>query len=1140
MTDDRFHDPRVDRDLASREATVTQRLGADPRRHVVLRASAGSGKTKVLIDRIVRLLVDGAPLKSLAAMTFTKKAAVEIRDRLLRAVRAMALDDDDALRDRLRKLLGADPADHHLARARGLFEEVLEDPSGVHIGTIHTFCQSLLSRFADLAGVDPNFAIIERTDELRDEALDRLERECAADPDTRAAFARLASSPAAARDVLGEWLHRRLELDRWCDAVAARTGTAHATRMDLLPDLERDLAGAVLSGTVLEHADNPGPEDLRTPALEAIDLYIDQGIPAVRRAQEPHDTPAFHAYLDARADELRGIATALQHGRDPLAALKAVRAAVFTTDGEGWKPKAGNAGGDKNKEERLEAYAVAAGLVVGVIVLGDLMDLLEANRRRLRFGLRLLDIYDSLKRRDRVLDFHDLERMAWSLVRDEELGPWVLYRMDERLDHLLVDEFQDTNRNQWDILEPFVDEFMAARDDRDRPRTVFLVGDVKQSIYRFRGACPELFGQAADSMSAAAGQDVSLTLPTNFRSLPEVVLTVGERFQATPLRNHLPDPREVDAAAQLPFRDDAPGLVIFRPVVEREDDVDVHEACARRAAAQIRDIVTTRETLDEDTGGRRPAAYRDVLVLCRARTNLGAVEDALRREGIPYEPAGRGALGAAREVHDIADLLRWLVFDSDDAALASVLRSPLVRLSEDELQGLLAATRRRGDLWKHLSDLPEDHSLAPTASLLAGWLKRAGLDGAHDLLRRIYREADAPARYAAALGEQARQNLLRLHDLALAHDAAPHASLRGFLRELDRAADSKNHEEGALPEADGGRVRVMTIHKSKGLEAPYVLLVDAAAPFREDPSTVQVGGDQGPVVEGVKKEHRRPPGGQVETAVSTAATLSVRDARREEANLLYVAMTRARDELHVLAVEPSRGRFKPSHARWLEDAGQPMTPWDEPTVDGAASATTTAPVTDDPKPWTPIDTGPRLRVVSPSALGDTPLPGPDPTPDHDTAPADTPDPAERGTRIHLWLQRAAEAGAVPPGAGPEWEEARAVFENPAHASIFHPADDVTALCEAPLIHRLPGDGVETRVQGFIDRLLIAPDRVTIVDYKSNRPGPGGVDALVEHYRPQMDAYRKALAAVHPDRSVEAVLLFTHVVGNEGPGLAIKV
>jgi len=1142
----RFTDPRVDRDLASREATVIQRRGADPRRHVVLRASAGSGKTKVLIDRLVRLLLDGAPLKSLAAMTFTRKAAVEIRDRLLDRVRAMARDDDEKLRARLVKLLDADPTPAVMQRARNLFEEVLDDPSGVHIGTIHTFCQSLLTRFADVAGVDPAFGILERTDELRDEALDRLERECAADPVKREAYVELAPNPSAARTTIGDWLKRRLELDRWCDGVAARPDAPEGRdRTRLLPLLTGDLARKIFAGTMLAGDRTPSPEDLRGPALDAVELYLNEGIPAVRRAQEPNDTPKFHEYLDKRAAELRIVADELAAGGDPLDALSAVRAAVFTrvTDDPdvSWKPKTGTAGGNKNKEERLEAYATASGLVVGVVVLGDLMGLLQTNALQLRFGLRFLDLYDGLKRRDRVLDFHDLERLTWNLVRHQELGPWVLYRMDERLDHLLVDEFQDTNRNQWDIVEPFVEEFLSALDERQRPRTVFLVGDVKQSIYRFRGACPDLFAEAAAHIADVIGPDTLLTLPTNFRSLPEVVLTVGQRFGTQPLRRYLPNDDEADAAAQMPYRDMGPGKVVFRPVEPRVDDADPHDACARRAAEQIREIVGTAKVWDDDLDAERPARYDDVLVLCRARTHMGSVEQALRLLGIPYEPAGRGALGRAREVRDVAELIRWLIFPADDTALAAVLRSPLVRLSEERVQSLLVGVKRRGDLLR-LLDESTDAETAATAALLQKWLERSGRLRVHDLLRLVFRDAGALERYAEATGAQSRQNLLRLHDLALSHDQSAFASLRGFLKELDRATETNHHEEGALPESEHGRVRVMTIHKSKGLEAPFVLLVDSAAPFREDPNLVQLGDDHGPMVGGLRKEHRRPPGGDITTAVSAASVVSVSNARKEEANLLYVAMTRARDELHVLAVEPSKGKFKPSHARWLEESGQPVVPWPDGDDADNAAAPAGDTRTDRVALWTPCSVGARLEVVSPSAIEAPAIPVPGDQQslfdDHGTDD-DALSAADRGTLIHLWLQRAVERGAMPPGAGEEWDEAKAVFENPAHDAVFRPGDGVAVLCEAPILHRLPGNKVETRMQGVIDLLSIGPEAITIVDYKSNRASPDRVPGLVAHYRPQMDAYRDALAAAYPGRPITSMLLFTHLEKN-GHGLAVTL
>ncbi|MBU0741805.1 PD-(D/E)XK nuclease family protein, partial [bacterium] len=574
-----------------------------------------------------------------------------------------------------------------------------------------------------------------------------------------------------------------------------------------------------------------------------------------------------------------------------------------------------------------------------------------------------------------------------------------------------------------------------------------------------------------------------------------------------------------------------------------------------------------REGRVREDAGERPARFGDILLLARTRTHLAAYEKALRRAGVPIVPAGRGALARSREVQDMLLLLRWLVFRADDTALAGVLRSPLFRTGEAAFQALLAVRLARGggrgSLWQAMRSDDAPAALAGTAALLGDWLGRVGRESVHRLLRRIYRESRATERFAAALGEQARYNLLRLHDLALAHDRVSFPSLRGFLAEVERAAVREDQEEAVLPDTDQGRVRMMTIHGAKGLEAPFVLLVDHADPMARAPDRVvlpDLHGESGPLVTGLRKAHRD---GDAQTAVAVAAGCALQESRREQADLLYVAMTRARDELIVVGAAPSRNKDAPSFAGWLAAGprGFDETPaWMESDIDYAGPRAGAGETAETPRTWEPCGWLPLLATVTPSRLEAPPLPA-DAPPDHETdAPLTVPETADgaqdgpereaaaareaalaHGVEVHAWLRRAAEENAMPDGSGAAREEARAVFENPAHAWIFRP-DDGDALCEAPIIARpgRGGDGPEKRILGAVDRLLSTDDEIVVIDYKSNRVDGGDLDAVVVHYRPQMEAYGEALTAALPGRRVRLVLLFTGLTGDEGRGRCVEI
>jgi len=1128
---------------AAGQSRATQLLAADPRRCIALAAAAGSGKTTVLVERYVRLCLDGADPRSIVAVTFTRKATVEIKERLLRTALDLARAEADTLAKICADLRGESGGPLVLSRASWLLEALFEDPAGLAVGTIHAFCQQVIGRFAAAAGLDPRYGILEREADLQDEALDRLEEELARDPSAARDFAALAGSPADGRRRLLALFGQRVHLQRWLDRVtpppagpvAALTRRQAACLDPLVADLRMAL----------------GADDRETRArelAEALRAFVDRGLAAIEATEAGRPTDGFRRWRTETAAQLQSAADQLT--ADPFAwpvATDAVRQALLT-GGDLRKPH----GRKDSKEARHDAYAAAAAPVVAALQRGVAVDVVEDNARLLRHGLRAIDLYGDLKRRDRALDFQDLEYLALRLLTDDATLAQVHQRLDARLDHLLLDEFQDTNRNQWDLLAPLLEELLAGGDP---PRTGFVVGDVKQAIYGFRGADATIFAESAQLVGRAGGQ--LLELPTNFRSLPAVVASVGTLFQHEPLRSLLGDD-VAPGAVQLAAREDGRGEVLLVEPFQAEDTAAAHAAAAAAVVRLVRKLAADG------------CGLGSILLLCRRKTHVALYEMALRRAGIPIVPAGRGLLARSREVQDLLALLRWLTFPADDIAGAAVLRSPLARLPESTVQGLLAARlaapgRRRHTLWEVVQDTTD---LGALAARLREWQLHAGLDPLHDLLRRIYRTGDVLARMEIAFGEQARFNLLRLLDVALAVDAAA-GSARDLADELDRAAVVGGEEEGALPHDEGGRVRVMTVHAAKGLEAPVVIMVDAAGDVQSDADRLALG-PQGPLVFGRLGELVSGPARHDGTALPAplAAAGAAAAARQitEEAHILYVAMTRARDRLFVLG---AHGRAAPrqSYHVWLaaaaaaaEAATATDLPWRRLTAAeflgeltageaDASPANATVNVTAAARArlclWTPPSLAPRLRTVNPSRLaeGDRALDLLASDADRSETPAGGETPAtHRGTRIHLWLERAARAGAMPAGAGPEWAEAAAVFANPAFAWIFHPErDGGRGLCEQPIIHRCGREGrTEVRMVGTIDRLVLRPGRADIVDFKSNRVVAAEVSALVAHYRAQIAAYHEALTALWPGRRIGGWLLFTHVGAPAGQGLLVEV
>ena len=1078
--------------------------------------------------------------------------------------------------------------------AAGLYERILEDVSGLSVGTIHSFCQTILNRFATEAGLDPHAVLMENMDDLVEEALDQLEREVASDPVLAEASYGAGKDPGSVRGAVRAAHKQRLRLDRWIRSLqptsVGDSPVANSPRVDFLEPMVGQLRSLLLLG---EGSDSSDPAAALFPRFKsALAVMIQEGLSHIEE-QQAGGVPAAQAKsLKKTFDNLRGNllreqqrwgkAEAQDYG-DLVKDLKL----IFLTASD--QPR-------KLSTVRKDGLGAEFNALVfeKAIPLLDLfrrfgyLELLATNEGLLRLTLRLMDICDDLKRRDQVIDFQDLEDLASRLMSDPGRALSLLYRLDDSINHILVDEFQDTNFNQWEILEAMVVEFLSGGADPDRKKTVFFVGDVKQSIYGFRGAEPELFPQVTDLLRRFDQEDH--TLPTNFRSLQAVVDSVGCVFTRPPLSEALPK-NEQDSIQQHFARTDNPGKVVVLDPFDRPSDPEAddgrsgHQLAADAVARLASDLINRGTTTSEgfgDTQEERTLTWDDILVLCRTRTEISIYEKAFRDFGIPIISSGRGMLAASREAQDILALLRWLTYPEDDLALATVLRSPIFRWSEADFQAALTlrgVNNKREDgryfpprrLWQSIRKLDDDTRFGEAVTQLRKWRGHLGRETCHDLLRRIYREAHLLQRYQAALGGQARHNLLRIFDLALGPDVMATPTVRHLVEVIDRAARLGGEEEAVTPPGEGhGRVRFMTIHGAKGLEAPVVFLVDADHKLgKENPQLRLVSGsNRTPLIFKATKKYRQgfPGVGLSESCLEQAARMARAKDSTEDANLLYVAMTRARDRLYVVGGQKSTQEDHESFSRFLMCATAggdcKLVERQGPDWLGATPAAFgNMPGDEDLDPggevevslqetryWEPPTMTPRIKTTTPStvegteayeAASDENLPQRfrDENP---PGKIDRQQSIRRGNLIHLILQQAADLGSLPGGQGAEHAEAAAVFANPDLAWIFHPAGEGgRGLSEVPVIHRETAASTatsENRVTGIIDRLILSPGRADIIDYKTNRTAGDEqkIVELVEHYRPQLDAYRQVVGSLYPDRQIGTWLLFTEPVPGQSP------
>jgi len=1121
---------------------------ADPHINAVVQASAGSGKTYLLVTRIVRLLLAGAAPDAILAITFTRKAAAEIQTRVRERLWDLACAEGGALDEALQGL-GVTTVDTALrARALDLYETLLRAPTPLRATTFHAFCQDLLRRFPLEGGVPPGFALTEETGTLADEAWEAL-----IDEATRAPEGEI----AAALDALLDLCEGMDNAQSALRGFLARRGDWWAYRQAHTnhEDEDDEAAVAALLADLAEELEID-PEASDDPAQTLMDPAVDADLETYARLLGARPNPT-------QQKQLHELAQARQ-AQDPQSREAALRRALLTAKGEPRKLNPSQALKARIGEDGAERL-----LALHADLCAHLQGVEERRRRHLNYrrhrawltaGTALLRHYRRLKEERRLLDFDDLEWRAYRLLNaDDENALWVQYKLDQRIEHILVDEFQDTNPTQWRLLLPLLQEMAAGE---RQGRSVFLVGDVKQSIYGFRRAQPALMETARHWLEAHL-EARTFPLDSSWRSSPAVITLVNRVFADETLAAHMDfHPHQthrktlygqvrclplVDAD---PETDEAPpegGLrdPLERPRPANEDQRPLQEA--RHIAEALRELLE-RPLLVGEAHEARPLTPGDIMILLRKRTHAPAIERALRAAGIPYQGTHRGTLLRCREVEDLVDLLRFLHTPGDDLALAGVLRSPLFAAEDLDLQDL--ADQSEGDWYDRLLALgprrPAHSPLGRAARLLPAWREQVGRLPVHDLLDRIYHEGDVIGRFEAAFPEhlraRVRGNLQRLLELALEIDSGRYPSIGRFLERLAHWREEADAEEAPdesvdLPEDDGGRVRLLTIHAAKGLEAPVVILADAAnAQTRSERYPTLV--DWPPEAPHPRALRLVPSDKHQDQPTRRRLEALKREQAREEANLLYVALTRAQQ---ILLVSGHLGRKRKDAdgtwyghvARALGEAGE-ITHGTLPVV----PAQETAPP--EPPPPLPAHLAHPAEEAAPE--GETTL-----APSTQEAPEwDDEDARLRGTTLHLLLEyypredeatllaraaRHAHRHPDDPELGRWLEEVRRLYAEPRLRPYLRPGPEVTVFDEAPLQYRA-GD---TLVQGVVDRLLVGPEEVVVLDYKTHREArPDNLARLAAPYLPQLAHYTAAARRLWPDKRVRGVLLFTR------PGLIYEM
>lgn len=1097
-------------------ATVAQTQAADPAYSVWLSANAGSGKTKVLTDRVARLLLEGARPERILCLTYTKAAASEMQNRLFRTLGEWSMLDDPELRGKLRELgLPAADITPALCRtARTLFARAIETPGGLKIQTIHSFCAGLLRRFPMEAGVSPQFTEMDSRAEadLRSEVL----RQMASGPE-EPLLANLARDvdETTLPDLVQVLLKYRHQFETVTDPAAVDTA------LGLTPgDTLRD----VLARTLV-----PGDEGLLGRVATACAQGLKTDI--------------------AAADKLNAMMR-----KDPGAAWLEVLSGLLLYGGSAKSPFGPkiNSFPTKGTQKALGADQDA---------LNDLMVRI-ADARETRLALGIADItkrvhafghtfvarYQAGKQARGWLDFDDLILRAQTLLTDPGVAQWVLFRLDGGIDHMLVDEAQDTSPVQWEVIRLLTREFTAGQGARpDVLRTIFVVGDQKQSIYSFQGADPAGF----DRMRVHFGTELAQVgtpleeklLLYSFRSSRAILRLVDDtfaRFQHQGLGG---------GSEHLAFHDAMPGRVDLWPALPKTDSADPQNwtdpvdapaqddarlQLARKIAAEIRSILDCGTQITTAKGVTRPVTPGDFLILVQRRSEIfHELIRACKTKNLAIAGTDRLRVGAELAVKDLMALLAFAATPEDSLALACVLRSPLCGWTAAEVHAL-AQPRTQMHLWAALRACKDAHP--ETLALLQDIRDQADYQRPYDLLERILTRHGGRERLIARLGGEAEEGIDVLLAQALHYEQTEIPSLTGFVAwfrqddmEIKRQIDASRDE-----------IRVMTVHGAKGLEAPIVILPDCAKPGGNPGRNLLLPMPEGPLVWSGSADMRP------SSCQAIAEDIKLR-AQDERMRLLYVAMTRAESWLIVAAAGDTGAGADSWHAMVASGLETAETV-EAPCPTGLAQRLEHAvwpPATPGSAPHTtkPLATQPAFVALAPAPH----LPAPRAPSDLGGAKIlggaeeglDRPDAMARGEDIHLLLEHlpdlprgdwAATAAALlsrskgdlaPDALADRLTETARVLDAPDLALLFGPG----ALAEVDITAALPGLQ-DAQILGTVDRLILAPDRVLAVDFKTNAAVPDRPKNVPEGLLRQMGAYAEALTAIYPDRQVEVAILWT--------------
>lgn len=1145
------------------DTRISQAIASDPRNSAWVSANAGSGKTHVLSQRVIRLLLEGTDPSKILCLTYTRAAAANMANRVFGNLAGWSRLSDAELSQNIADLEGRIPDRRKLQRARQLFARALETPGGLKIQTIHAFCEAILHQFPLEANIAGHFELLDPQmeaallAEARRDLLTGIVAE--ADGEIAAAFAEVLArgGEKGLDDLLTEILARRDGLRAFIDQIGN---------------------DRVRFSALLEEFGFGEEEDANSIAAAAWPL------PGFSREQFSEFVAAANA-CDARA-VLNNIVPAAQQAfaeTDPVRRLEFLQTAFLKANGGRYGANTFKKSLCNQIPDLFDRYGEAAQAIIATCDRLALYRMLEATRAALVIADWLIARYEWLKRARGFLDFNDLIVRTIRLLARPDAGPWVQFKLDKGIDHILIDEAQDTSPDQWRVVKKLAEEFFAGLGARDNVhRTIFAVGDEKQSIYSFQGAEPAAFADNGTEFStkvpASGGAFERVRLTRSFRSTDDVLSAVDLVFSREEVRRGLTrDPETIDHKA---IRAGKPGYVelwtsLSPQVVQEPEDwtraVDHASAPAVRLAETIAETVETWLKEGEVIEGQgRKLTPGDVMVLVRKRDRfVHALSRSLKNRNIDVAGADRLRLTDHIAVQDLLALGRFILQSHDDLSLAALLRSPIFDVSEEKLFDLAAPRGSSASLFEALeAGAGSDPAFAEILEMLEEWRNAAAFKPVFEFYAGVLagtpEREGARRRLVARLGHEANDILDEFLSFCLATERAGLSGLEAFLATLAGAAPEIKREM----DQTRNEVRIMTVHAAKGLEAPVVFLVDpGSAPFSNQHLPKLIAFE--PKGDGWNgKGYLWRAGKDVANTNSRVLEAGARQKAEEEyRRLLYVGMTRAEDRLIICGYTGVRG---PAGLTWhrivhdafslasnIEERNAPetckpvhryrVTPLRPVEPDEKTDVQELKPVPLPPDFASPPPTPPALpRPLAPSGATaliepgyETPVASRSPVLDGEQMPRFA---IERGHAIHRMLQILPEIAPVDREAAAwrylsrigtswpceerqeAWDSVSAILQNERFAPIFAPG----SRAEISVMGTLKLGSRTHAVSGKIDRLAVVGNEVLIIDYKTNRPAPENLADVPAAYVAQLALYAELLKPLYPERTITAALLFTEV------------